>query len=66
MYFFVKDSRRKSLVEKSSMVLEGIGLAEEKKHSSEKSIIKIDVCLSEDSQASEMVSFIIFLVFAKN
>ena len=47
------------------MVLEGIGLAEEKKHSSEKSIIEIDVCLSEDSQASEMVSFIIFLVFGK-
>lgn len=67
MYFFVKESSRKTLMKKSSMELhEGIGLEEDKKYGSEKSITEIDVCLSEDSQATEMVSFEIFLVSSKN
>lgn len=56
MYYLMKKMRRKKIVQKSSVELRGFGLAEEKKLRSEKSIIEIDVSLSEDCQASEMVS----------
>ena len=57
--------RRKIIVQKSSVELGSFGLAEEKKHNSEKSIIEIDVSLSDDSQASEMVSLKTCLICGK-